>query len=106
MKFLSKNRITGCFLLHFTFTGCIALSGTSADKKSTSAINCHDYDWGKVEQMVQPHLDEFMFTSFVMQGQSSNYKTSEAAYHALSMDGGALPDEIKTTLNYLIRADC
>lgn len=40
-----------------------------------------------------------------MQGQSSHYKTSEAAGHALGMKEN-LPEDIQGILKALVKADC
>lgn len=66
-------------------------------------LSCKDYSWGDVEILVQPYLDDALYTSLVMQGQSAGYKTSEAARQALD---DSLPDVIRRTLNALIKADC
>ncbi len=66
-------------------------------------MTCQDYSWSDVEALVQPYLDEVLYTALVMQGQSSNYKVSMAAIQAMDE---SLPDVIKRILQSLIDADC
>lgn len=81
------------------------ISGVSNGEGKTQPLNmtCQDYSWSDVEILVQPHLDDTLYTALVMQGQSSNYKTSEAALQAMDK---ALPEVIKRILDALIKADC
>ena len=66
-------------------------------------LTCQDYSWSDVETLVQPYLDDVLFTALVMQGQSSKYKVSEAAIPAMDQ---SLPDPVKRILKALIKADC
>ena len=66
-------------------------------------MTCKDYSWGDIESLVQPYLDDQLYTDLVMQGQSSEYKTSEAASQAID---DALPDVIKRILRAIIKANC
>ena len=75
----------------------------SADINPDLKMTCQDYNWSDVETLVQPYLDDSLFTALVMQGQSSNYKTSAAASQAMNE---ALPDVTKRILRALIKADC
>ena len=52
---------------------------------------------------MQPYLDDAFYTALVMQGQSANYKTSEAASQAMDE---SLPDVVKRILRAIIKADC
>jgi len=74
-----------------------------ADSNSNLKMTCQDYNWSDVETLVQPYLDDNLFTTLVMQGQSSNYRTSSAASQAMDE---SLPDVIKRILQSLIKADC
>ena len=75
----------------------------SAENDRPLNLTCQDYSWSDVEVLVQPYLDETLFTALVMQGQSSNYKTSSAAIQAMDK---SLPDVVKRILQSLIKADC
>ena len=66
-------------------------------------LTCEDYSWSDVEALVEPYMDDSLYTALVMQGQSSGYKTSIAAAHAMD---NSLPDVIKRILNSLIKSDC
>lgn len=83
--------------------------GPSASTKNRSgaspSIECKYYSWEKVLQLVEPWFDDFLYTQLVMQGQSSHYKTSEAAGHALGMKEN-LPEDIQGILKALVKADC
>ena len=43
---------------------------------------CQQYDWNAVLRLVEPYLDDNLYTTLVMQGISSEYRTSEAAIQA------------------------
>ncbi|WP_281559993.1 hypothetical protein [Thalassomonas sp. RHCl1] len=64
---------------------------------------CPDYDWGKVEQLVSPHLDNFLMTALVMQGQSANYHTAEAASQAIA---DVKDEQVRAILARIIASDC
>lgn len=64
---------------------------------------CKKYDWGKVEGLVEPYLDDSSFTSLVMQGISSEYNTSEAASQAML---SKLPKEIYNVLSRIVKLNC
>ena len=83
----------------------MSLSGTShsVDLYKPLAMTCQDYSWSDVEALVQPYLDDTLYTALVMQGQSANYKTSEAATQAMDE---SLPDVVKRILRAIIKADC
>ena len=92
-----KNIITIFIILFFSVTA----SGTENNR--TLNMTCQDYNWSDVETLVQPYLDDVLFTALVMQGQSSNYNVSAAAAQAMD---NSLPDTIKLILKALIDADC
>jgi len=73
------------------------------DNNPNLKMTCQDYSWDDVETLVQPYLDDNLFSTLVMQGQSSNYRTSAAAIQAMDK---SLPDVIKRILQALIKADC
>ena len=74
-----------------------------ASKPQSIVMDCQDYSWNDVEVLVQPYLDDVLYTALVMQGQSSNYKTSEAASQAM---GESLPEVVQKILKALIKANC
>ena len=75
----------------------------AAENNNQLELTCQDYSWSDVETLVQPYLDDVLLTALVMQGQSSNYKVSEAAIQAMDK---SLPDPIKRILKALIDANC
>ena len=81
----------------------MAVSGCESDIPSVIKISCQDYNWSDVETLVQPHLDDVLFTALVMQGQSANYRTSAAAEQAMDE---MLPEDVKRILRALIKANC
>lgn len=82
-----------------------ALVLQASEKNKNLNLSCQDYNWSDVESLVAPYLDDVLYTALVMQGQSSNYKVSEAARQANAMDE-TLPDVVKKLLQALIKADC
>ncbi len=90
---------------NLTITFLIILLGYSFSGQYRGNLNltCQDYSWGDVESLASPYLNETLLTALVVQGQSSNYKTSEAAIQAMD---DSLPDAIKRILQSLISADC
>ncbi len=92
-----KNIITIFIILFFSVTA------SAAENNRTLNMTCQDYSWSDVETLVQPYLDDALFTALVMQGQSSNYKVSEAAIQAMDE---SLPDVVKRVLRALIKANC
>ncbi|MCK4744415.1 MAG: hypothetical protein KAT25_11390 [Sulfuriflexus sp.] len=85
------------------FLFVITAMGCGTDKTRTLKVSCQNYSWSDVEVLVQPHLDDVLFTALVMQGQSANYKTSAAAEQAMDE---ALPEDVKGILRALINANC
>ena len=83
----------------------MSLSNTShsTEPPKTLTMTCQDYSWSDVETLVQPYLDDALYTALVMQGQSANYKTSEAASQAMDE---SLPEVVKRILRAIIEADC
>lgn len=90
---------------YLIFALLILLSGISfaGDDKRSLNLTCQDYSWSDVEALVEPYLDEVLYTALVMQGQSDNYKTSLAASQALDK---SLPEAVQRILQALIDADC
>ena len=80
-----------------------SLSSYASEKNNLLNMTCQDYNWSDVETLVQPYLDDALFTALVMQGQSSNYKVSEAAIQAMD---DSLPDVVKRILRSLIKENC
>ena len=84
----------------------LILISTLAQSKNNShkpKFSCQNYRWSDVEQLVQPYLDDTLYTALVMQGQSSNYNVSAAATQAMDK---SLPKEIKDILKAIIKANC
>jgi len=92
-----KNIIAIFIILFFSVTA------SGSENNRTLNLSCQDYSWTDVETLVQPYLDDVLFTALVMQGQSSNYKVSEAAIQAMDK---SLPEPIKHILKALIKAGC
>ena len=95
---LTSNPIIYCFIFTLiTFSpGAFATNG-SADEF------CKNYDWTKVEKMVEPYLDDASYTALVMQGISAEYNTSVAAQQAID---SKLPDELYDVLSNIIKFNC
>ena len=74
-----------------------------AEVKTPLNLSCQDFSWSDVEILVQPYIEDSLYTALVMQGQSSNYKVSEAARQAMN---ASLPPAITSILRSLIKADC
>ncbi|MDH5433534.1 MAG: hypothetical protein OEY19_06280 [Gammaproteobacteria bacterium] len=86
------------------FLSLLLLNQTSADNSYTKkTINCEDYSWSDITSLVEPYLDDVLYTALVMQGESSNYNVSEAARQAYDE---SLPDDVKHELLTIINADC
>ncbi|WDD97863.1 hypothetical protein [Thalassomonas actiniarum] len=64
---------------------------------------CQCYDWGKVEMLVSPHLDDFLMTALVMQGQSANYHTGEAASQAIA---NVKDEQVRAILARILASNC
>ncbi len=92
-----KNIIAIFITLFFSITA------SGSENSRTLNMTCQDYNWSDIETLVQPYLDDVLFTALVMQGQSSNYKVSTAAEQAMDK---SLPDSIKRILRALIKAGC
>lgn len=71
---------------------------------SRNTVNCEDYDWSSIERMVEPYVADDLYTSLVMQAQSSNYNVSAAADHALALSE-TYPDSVVVLLKK-IQKDC
>ena len=80
-------------------------SVTAYGSKNNPSLNmtCQDYSWSDIEELVQPYLDDVLYTALVMQGQSANYETSAAAAQAMDE---SLPDVVKRILQSIIKAGC
>jgi hypothetical protein len=96
MKYL---RFTG-FVLTLLWMGCI-----HHKENTTHKSLCEEYDWSAVEDLVVPYLNDFEMTSLVMQGQSSEYKVSAAADHALAFRD-SYPDSLNNLLEEISKKDC
>jgi hypothetical protein len=73
------------------------------DGPRTLAMTCQDYSWSDVEVLVRPYLDDALYAALVMQGESANYKISDAAIQAMDE---SLPEVINRILQALINAGC
>lgn len=94
-----KN-ISLVFLLLFTSLSPVAYSEEAGNELK---VSCENYTWDDVIDLVQPHLDDTLYTALIMQGQSSEYSTSAAAIQAMDR---SLPADVKRILNSLIEAGC
>ena len=88
------------FILLLVFVTSLA---HSKDNNHHLDISCNDFNWNDVEQLVQPYLDESLYVALVMQGESSEYRTSAAARQAMDK---SLPRVVQRILEALIKADC
>jgi len=70
---------------------------------SSSEGFCENYDWGKVEELVEPYLDDASLTTLIAQGISAEYNTSIAAYQAMH---SKLPEEIYDILSHIVKYNC
>ena len=62
-------------------------SQVNASEKENSVNKvCQLYGWSEVEDLVQPYMDVVLHTALIMQGQSSEYRASEAASQAIYDD--------------------
>lgn len=86
------------------FSAC-ASSSPNTVRQTESTDVCMQYDWDKVQQLVQPYLSDVLYTSLVMQGQSSEYRPSAAVTHVLGMQV-PLPEEVHNLLLTLKKSDC
>jgi hypothetical protein len=82
----------------------IGCSGKKSESR-TEQFSCKEYTWSDIETLVQPHVSGDLYTSLVMQGQSSDYKVSAAADHAISLSEN-YPDSVLTLLRKIQKADC
>jgi len=89
-----------CYVLLLFTVSSIA---HSKDMSRNLDISCNDFSWIDVEQLVHPYLDEALYAALVMQGQSSEYRTSAAAKQAMDE---SLPKVVKRVLESLIKAQC
>lgn len=92
-----KNVATIFVFMMFSVTAYGAESNPSLN------MTCQDYSWSDIEALVQPYLDDDLFTALVMQGQSANYETSAAAAQAMDE---SMPDVVKHSLQSIIKAGC
>ena len=81
----------------------ISASAHSQEIDRNLNITCQDFTWSDVEELVQPYLNEALYAALVMQGQSSEYRTSSAARQAMD---NSLPKPVKRMLKALIDAEC
>ncbi|RDV29285.1 hypothetical protein DXV75_02180 [Alteromonas aestuariivivens] len=80
-------------------------AGALATETTTQLpLTCEDFDWGDVETLVQPYLDDDVYVALVMQSQSSEYHTSAAAQQVLNEE--TLPEPIIRLLTALVDARC
>jgi hypothetical protein len=81
----------------------VSAQAHSKDNNRNLDISCKDFNWGDVEELVQPYLNETLYVALVMQGQNSEYRTSAAAKQAMDK---SLPEVVKRILESLIEAGC
>lgn len=87
-------------ILVMSMTSAFANTGSSVSEESDV---CKQYDWSSVQALVEPYLSDLLYTAMVMQGQSSEYRASDAASQAMD---DSLPENIKTILQSIIDAGC
>ena len=80
-----------------------AASSFGEEDNRDLGLSCKDVAWGDVVELVQPYLDEALYVSLVMQGQSAEYHTSAAAREVINHP---LPKTIQVLLQALIKAEC
>jgi len=73
------------------------------ENKRVLNLSCQNFTWSDVQTLVEPYLDDTLYVALVMQGQSSEYKASEAA--SMAMDE-KLPEVIKMILKSIIKENC
>ena len=98
MQNVTMTGNTRTIILSFIF-----LSAEAVASDNSQDVFCKKYDWGKVEALVEPYLDEASYTALVMQGLSSEYNTSVAAHQAMHSQ---LPDEIYNILSRIVKLNC
>ena len=69
----------------------------------TIVIQCDQFSWNDIQELVSPYMDESAFADLVMQGLSSEYRISAAAEQAIE---NSQPDAVKALLNAIIAAKC
>lgn len=82
----------------------IGCSGTKPESGS-GQFSCKEYTWSDIQTLVEPHISGELYTSLVMQGQSSGYKVSAAADHAIELSEN-YPDSVLLLLRKIQKADC
>lgn len=82
----------------------IGCSGKRPESHS-GHFSCKDYSWSDIETLVEPYVSDDLYTSLVMQGQSSGYKVSAAAVHAIALSEN-YPDSVLILLENIQKADC
>jgi len=82
----------------------LILSDTTFSAEKLNADLCSQYDWGKVEALVEPYMDETLMTALIQQGISAEYKTSVAAYQALG--SAHFPANVEAILLSLDKLNC
>jgi len=88
----------------FVATIFIMFSSATFSSEKTSHYVCSLYDWGKVEALVEPYLDEYLMTALIQQGGSAEYRTSVAADQALG--SASFPAHIEAVLISLSKHNC
>jgi len=81
----------------------LALQILTACNSTKEVAICQEYNWNEVIFLVEPYMDEDLHTTLIMQGQSSEYNTAQAASEAL---GSVDNKEVKDILEQIIKADC
>ena len=89
-------------ILFIAFLSC---SEKKAEHNPEATFSCTENSWSDVERIVQPFVSEEMFTSLVMQAQSSEYNVSAAADHALGISD-SYPDSVISMLKLIQKLDC
>ena len=93
----------GAFMSCSLILSLVFLSSEVLASSNSPDDFCKNYDWVKVEKLVEPYLDENSFTTLVMQGLSSEYNASVAAYQAMNSQ---LPEDIYNILSRIVKLNC
>ncbi|MGB1199545.1 MAG: hypothetical protein ACPG46_10890 [Thalassotalea sp.] len=88
-------------LVIFLMTAFVSIDIRANDK--LSSLTCEDFNWSDVVTLVEPYLDETLYVALVMQGQSSDYKTSIAASMVID---NSFPINIQKILEFIVKSDC
>jgi outer membrane biogenesis lipoprotein LolB len=95
------------FFSRFLVVIILLLIGCSGKRSESPSehFSCKEYTWSDIQTLVEPYISGELYTSLVMQGQSSDYKVSAAADHAIALSE-SYPDSVLILLRKIQKADC